>query len=57
MTTGSGSVYPEGLVIGYVSSVEPDALTRTKIAYITAAADIKSIDRLMVITDYSKVRE
>lgn len=57
MTTGTGSVYPEGLVIGYVDSVEPDALTRTKVAYITAAADIQNLEKLMVITDYTKIRE
>ena len=58
MTTGSGSVYPAGLVIGYVASVEPDSLTRNKIAYITAAADMTNhLKKVMVITSYETVRE
>lgn len=59
MTTGTGSVYPGGLVIGYVSSVETDPLNRTKVAYINAAADLTDLknSKLMVITDYKTVRE
>ncbi len=58
MTTGTGSVYPGGLVIGYVDSVETDPLTRTKIAYISAAADLTDLknSKLMVITGYDTVR-
>lgn len=59
MTTGSGSVYPGGLVIGYVASVEEDPLTRTKVAYINAAADLTDLknQKVMVITHYETVRE
>ena len=59
VTTGSGSVYPGGLVIGYVASVEDDPLTRTKVAYINAAADLTDLktEKLMVITHYETVRE
>lgn len=57
MTTGSGSVYPGGLVIGYVSSVKQDPLTRTKIAYVNAAADLTNLEKVMVITSYETVRE
>ena len=59
LTTGTGSVYPGGLVIGYVASVETDPLNRTKIAYINAAADLSDLkySKLMVITDYETVRE
>ena len=57
LTTGMGSVYPEGLVIGYVSRVEVDTLNRTKIAYVTAAADLSALERVMVITDFEKVVE
>ena len=58
MTTGTGSVYPGGLVIGYVESVETDPLSRTKIAYINAAADLTSLknEKVMVIKDYKTVR-
>lgn len=59
LTTGTGSVYPGGLVIGYVASVETDPLNRTKIAYINAAADLSDLknSKLMVITDYETVRD
>lgn len=59
MTTGAGSVYPGGLVIGYVAYVEDDPLTRTKIAYINASADLTNLknEKVMVITDYKTVRE
>lgn len=58
MTTGTGSVYPGGLVIGYVESVETDPLNRTKIAYINAAADLTALkgEKVMVITDHKTVR-
>lgn len=59
ITTGTGSVYPGGLVIGYVASVEDDPLTRTKIAYINAAANLSNLknEKVMVITDFETVRE
>lgn len=59
MTTGMGSVYPDGLVIGYVASVEDDPLTRTKVAYINAAANLSNLknEKVMVITKYETVRE
>lgn len=59
LTTGTGSVYPGGLVIGYVASVETDPLNRTKIAYINAAADLGDLknSKLMVITDHKTVRD
>lgn len=59
MTTGTGSVYPGGLVIGYVESVEEDPLTRTKIAYINAAADLTDLKnkKVMVITSYEATKE
>jgi len=59
LTTGTGSVYPGGLVIGYIARVETDPLNRTKIAYVNAAADLTDLKnaKLMVITDYTSVRE
>ena len=59
MTTGTGSVYPGGLVIGYVDSVETDPLTRTKIAYVNASADLSGLknEKVMVITKFESVRD
>lgn len=57
MTIGIGSVYPAELVIGYVSSVEEDPLTRTRVAYVSAAADLTKLDKVMVITDSQTVRD
>lgn len=59
MSIGTGSVYPGGLVIGYVESVETDPLNRTKIAYINASADLSNLknEKVMVITKFDTVRE
>ena len=59
VTTGTGSVYPGGLVIGYVESVETDPLNRTKIAYINASADLSNLknEKVMVITKFDTARD
>lgn len=57
VTTGTGGVYPEGLVIGYVESVETDPLTRRRVAYIEAAADLSHLSRIMVITGFETVSD
>jgi rod shape-determining protein MreC len=52
LTSGYGSVYPRGLVVGYVESVEKDPNSRSIVAYIRPSAPLEDIDRMMVITDY-----
>lgn len=51
VTSGYGSVYPQGLVIGTVIEVQSDAYTRTKVAILQPAADFARLSRVMIVTD------
>lgn len=54
-TSGNGSVYPEGLLIGEVSEISADETTRTLSAVIKPAVDFGSvgdITKLMVVIGY-----
>ena len=55
-TGGNGNIYPAGLVIGTVVSIEADEYTRTLIAYIEPAVDFDDISktsRVMIISGYT----
>lgn len=49
-TSGYGSVYPRGLLIGYVEKTEPDPNTQTLTAYIRPSEQMTDITKLMIIT-------
>ncbi len=54
-TGGSGNIYPSGLLIGSVISIEADAYTRSLVAHIKPAVDFESIassSRVMIISGY-----
>lgn len=54
-TSGTGSVYPRGLLVGRVTSVTADPYSRTLTAVIEPAEDFLSIDglsHLMIVTGY-----
>lgn len=54
-TGGGGKIYPEGLLIGKVTSVEADEYTRTLVAYIEPAVDFSDINetsKVMIMTRY-----
>ncbi len=54
-TSGSGSMYPSGLLLGTVVSIEADEATRTLVAEIEPAVDFTAldrIDRLVIICGY-----
>lgn len=58
VSSGYGSVYPRGLVIGYVESVEKNAENRALDVTVRPAADLSGeIKRLMIITDYESYTE
>ena len=57
LSSGYGSVYPRGLIIGHVSKIEKNEFSRTTVAYITPAADRTDLSKLMVITDYETYSE
>ncbi len=54
-TGGNGKIYPDGLLIGTVTSIEADEYSRTLIAHIEPAvdfSDINSTNQVMIITGY-----
>jgi len=57
LTSGYGDVYPRGLVIGYVQSVETNPYTRTKTAYVQCASPISLINDVMIITEFTLYAE
>lgn len=52
LSTGFGSVYPRGLVIGYVESVEVNQYTRGLTVYVKCATDFSELTNVMIITSY-----
>ena len=53
ITSGVGSIYPLGLPVGKVISVEPDENTRTLTAVIEPMVDFENISKVMIITNYN----
>ncbi len=51
-TSGEGSVYPGGIYIGRVLSVESDGFSRTKSATVECAVRLDSLKYVVVITGY-----
>lgn len=54
-TSGTGSIYPDGLLIGKIVSVEADEATRKLVAVVETAVDFTSIEKLtdvMIIRGY-----
>lgn len=49
VTSGVGSIYPYGLNIGKVSSIEIDEYSRDLIVYIETAVDFSHVSRVMII--------
>lgn len=57
LSSGVGKIYPRGLLIGKVTSISVDENTRTLTAVIEPAADLDSISKVMIITEYEIVSE
>ncbi|MBQ8746310.1 MAG: rod shape-determining protein MreC [Clostridia bacterium] len=57
LTSGYGSVYPRDLVIGTVTEIIPDDISRTLTARIAPAATLEDLRKVMIITDYETVTE
>lgn len=56
-TSGSGSMYPAGLLLGKIVSIEADESTRTLVAEVEPAVDFTAIgdlSRLMIICGYEE---
>ncbi len=52
LTSGTGSIYPAGLIVGCVEAVEPDAIDRSYIITIRPSVDFEKLSRVMIITSY-----
>lgn len=57
LSAGSGEVYPRGLVVGYVQSIESNPYTRTKDVYVQCAVQMADISNVMIITDFTLYAE
>ncbi len=57
LTSGIGSVYPRGLVIGTVTEVVTDENSRSKYAIIRPLAEQSGFSSVMVLTSYEKYVE
>ena len=53
VSSGIGGVYPRGLMIGKITEITMDEASRTLTATIEPAADLDSISKLMIITEYT----
>jgi len=55
LTGGYGSVYPRGIIVGYVEKIEQNEFSRSVTAYVRPSAfedGEKKISKVMIITDY-----
>lgn len=61
LTSGYGSVYPRGLIVGYVERVEDNEFSRTVVAYVRPEAfnltGAEKISKVMVLTEYESYTE
>ena len=58
VSSGYGSVYPRGLVIGYVEAVEKNDKSRALDVTVRPAVSIDGdIKRMMIVTDYESYTE
>lgn len=52
LTSGYGSVYPRGLVVGYVDSVKENPYSRTLTVNVKCTPDYSSMTKVMIITSF-----
>ena len=57
LSSGYGTMYPRGLTVGYVTEVGEDPLSRTPVAYVRLAADLSSLEHVMILTGYETAEE
>lgn len=53
LTSGLGSIYPRGLFVGEVVSVDADQYSRTLTAVVQPKVDYSSLVKVMIIKDYT----
>ena len=57
VTSDESAMFPKGMLIGIVDSIEINPLTREIIAYIKPAADLENTYNVMVITEFEAAYE
>jgi len=57
LSSGYGDIYPRGLVVGYIQSVEVNPNTRTKTAYVRCAVPAAEVSDVMIITEFTLYAE
>jgi rod shape-determining protein MreC len=56
-TSGNGSIYPSGLLVGEITEISADETTRTLSAVLTPSVDfgnIEDIKNIIIITGYAE---
>ena len=53
LTSGS-TVYPRGLIIGYITDADLDETAVAKYAILRPAADLEDLEQVFIITEYDK---
>ena len=51
-TSGKGSVYPRGILIGRIKSVESNQYLRAKTAVVECAVELEALKYVMIVTDF-----
>ncbi len=57
LSTGYGSIYPRGLVVGYVTEVSRDGYSRSPDVKVEVACDFGDISKVMIITNFEQYSE
>lgn len=52
LTSGDGSIFPKGILLGTVKYTETDSISRETVAYVTPISQIKEVKEVMIITDF-----
>lgn len=55
LSTGYGSVYPRGLVVGFIEAVAMNPYTRSLTVQVKCAVDFSELTQVMIITDFDAV--
>ncbi len=57
ITSDESSVYPKGLLVGTIKSIEPDPVSREIKAYVEPASNLTEVEKVMIITGFESVYE
>ena len=55
VTSGAGGAYPQGLILGTVSSVHTEAAGQIEYAVVEPFTDLNALNQVFVIKDYQVI--